>query len=143
MKVVVIGIERTILNGRGPLRNIQKRFWPNTEANATLGCYNVDLISTGRGRKRPMLELRQIRYFLAAAEHGSFRKGGLGLERYRNQRSAVAIRDLEDELGASLFQEAANGGAPASTLAGQQSSCVEHARIFSSDRAAALRMWPP
>lgn len=54
------------------------------------------------------IELRHIRCFLAAAEHGSFRKAGatLGI-----QESSVSrrIRDLEDQLGVSLFQRY-NGG---------------------------------
>ena len=55
-----------------------------------------------------MLEFRQIRYFLAAAEYGSFRKAALALG---IQESAISrrVRDLEDELGASLFQRH-NGG---------------------------------
>lgn len=54
------------------------------------------------------VELRHLRYFLAAAEHGSFRKAALHL---KLQQSAVSrgIRDLEDHLGASLFQRY-NGG---------------------------------
>ena len=64
-----------------------------------------------------MLELRQIRYFLAAAEYGSFRKAAsaLGI-----QESAISrrVRDLEDELGASLFQR--HNGGVCLTLAGQQ-----------------------
>lgn len=63
-----------------------------------------------------MLELRQIRYFLAAAEHGSFLKAASALE---IQESAISrrIRDLEDELGASLFQR--HNGGVCLTLAGQ------------------------
>jgi DNA-binding transcriptional LysR family regulator len=64
-----------------------------------------------------MIEVRHLRYFLAAAEHGSFRKAAsaLGI-----QESAVSrrIRDLEDSLGASLFQRY-NGGVLL-TQAGQQ-----------------------
>ena len=48
------------------------------------------------------IELRHLRYFIAAAEHGSFRKAGtsLGLS-----QSAISrcIADLEDRIGASLF----------------------------------------
>lgn len=48
------------------------------------------------------IELRHLRYFVAAAEHGSFRKAGaaLGLS-----QSAISrcIADLEDQIGASLF----------------------------------------
>ena len=53
-------------------------------------------------------EIRHLRYFVTAAEHGSFRKASqtLGI-----QESAVSrrIRDLEDHLGASLFQRQASG----------------------------------
>lgn len=54
------------------------------------------------------IELRHLRYFLSAAEHGSFRKAGAALS---VQESSISrrIRDLEDELGASLFQRH-NGG---------------------------------
>ena len=64
-----------------------------------------------------MLEFRQIRYFLAAAEYGSFRKAALALG---IQESAISrrVRDLEDELGASLFQR--HNGGVCLTLAGQQ-----------------------
>lgn len=64
-----------------------------------------------------MIELRQIRYFLAAAEHGSFLKAAAALG---IQESAVSrrIRDLEDDLGASLFQRHNGGVVP--ILAGQQ-----------------------
>jgi len=64
-----------------------------------------------------MIELRQIRYFLSAAEHGSFRKAALALG---IQESAVSrrVRDLEDHLGASLFQR--HSGGVLLTLAGQQ-----------------------
>ena len=47
------------------------------------------------------IELRHLRYVVAAAEHGSFRRAAqaLGL-----QQSAIGrrIRDLEDEIGAAL-----------------------------------------
>lgn len=73
--------------------------------------------------RRSMIELRQIRYFLAAAEHSSFRKAAsaLGI-----QESAISrrIRDLEDHLGASLFQR--HNGGVFLTLAGQR--FVRHAR---------------
>lgn len=63
------------------------------------------------------IELRHLRYFVAAAEHGSFRKAGDSME---IQKSAISrsIRDLEDFLGASLFQRY-NGGVRL-TLAGQR-----------------------
>ncbi|KFC62035.1 Transcriptional regulator, LysR family [Devosia sp. LC5] len=63
------------------------------------------------------IELRHLRYFVATAEHGSFRKAGvvLGLD-----HSAVSrrIRDLEDHLGASLFNR--HNGGVCLTLAGEQ-----------------------
>lgn len=70
-----------------------------------------------------MIELRQIRYFLAAVEHGSFRKAALALGIHE---SAVSrrVRDLEDHLGASLFQR--HNGGVFLTQAGQQ--FVRHAR---------------
>lgn len=50
----------------------------------------------------PAIEFRHLRYFIAASEHGSFRKTGeaLGVQESTISR---AIRDLEDRLGASLF----------------------------------------
>jgi DNA-binding transcriptional LysR family regulator len=50
----------------------------------------------------PSIELRHLRYFLAAAEHGSFRKAAAALN---VQESAISrrIRDLEDEIGVALF----------------------------------------
>lgn len=62
-------------------------------------------------------ELRHLRYVVAAAEHGSFRKAAqaLGI-----QESAVSrrIRDLEDEIGAALFIRHHAGVFP--TYAGHQ-----------------------
>lgn len=75
-------------------------------------------------RKQPLLiELRHVRYFVAASEHGSFRKAASALE---IQESAVSrrIRDLEDRLGASLFQR--HNGGVFLTLAGQR--FLRHAR---------------
>lgn len=70
-----------------------------------------------------MIELRQLGYFLAAVEHGSFRKAASSLG---VQESTVSrrIRDLEDQLGASLFIRH-NGGVRL-TIAGQR--YVPHAR---------------
>lgn len=69
-------------------------------------------------RKKPLssIELRELRYFLAAAEQGSFRKAGIALA---VQESSISrrIRDLEDHLGASLFQR--HNGGVLLTLAGQ------------------------
>ncbi len=62
-------------------------------------------------------EIKHLRYFIAAAEHGSFRKAASALD---VQESAVSrrIRDLEDQIGASLFLRRADGVSP--TLAGQR-----------------------
>ena len=63
------------------------------------------------------IEFRHLRYFIAAAEHGSFRKAGssLGLS-----QSAISrcIADLEDRMGASLFHRHAWG--VSQTFAGQR-----------------------
>lgn len=51
---------------------------------------------------------RHLKHFLAAAEHGSFRKAAisLGIEQSTVSRR---VRDLEDRLGASLFQRRSHG----------------------------------
>ncbi|WP_216279313.1 LysR family transcriptional regulator [Rhodobacter sp. 24-YEA-8] len=48
------------------------------------------------------IELRHLRFFVSAAEHGSFRKAGTALDL---SQSAISrgIADLEDQIGASLF----------------------------------------
>jgi DNA-binding transcriptional LysR family regulator len=48
------------------------------------------------------IELRHLRYTVAAADHGSFRRAGMAL---KIQESAISrrIRDLEDEIGVALF----------------------------------------
>lgn len=63
-----------------------------------------------------MVELRQVMYFLAAAEHGSLRKAAIALAVCESSLSR-RIRDLEDELGASLFQR--HPGGVHLTVAGQ------------------------
>jgi DNA-binding transcriptional LysR family regulator len=87
------------------------------------------------------IELRHLRYFLAAAEHGSFRKAGTALG---VQESSVSrrIRDLEDQLGASLFQRH-NGGVRL-TFAGQRfrrraEDTLRHMRDSAQDIAAVGR----
>lgn len=64
-----------------------------------------------------LFEIRHLRYFVAAAEHGSFRKAGLAID---IGESAISrrIRDLEDQLGASLFQR--HSGGVCLTIAGQR-----------------------
>ncbi len=63
------------------------------------------------------IELRHLRYFVAAADHGSFRKAATAID---VKESAVSrrIRDLEDHLGASLFQR--HNGGVSLTLSGQR-----------------------
>lgn len=63
------------------------------------------------------IELRQLRYFVAAAEHGSFRKAGAAIG---VQQSALSrrIRDLEYHLGAALFHR--HSGGVSLTFAGQR-----------------------
>ncbi|MEJ5022936.1 LysR family transcriptional regulator [Ochrobactrum vermis] len=59
--------------------------------------------------KRPCpIELRHLSYFVAAAEHGSFRKAGAAIG---VGASAISrrIRDLEDHVGVSLFHRRTNG----------------------------------
>ncbi len=81
------------------------------------------------------LELRHLRYVIAAAEHHSFRRaaGVLGVN-----QSAISrrIRDLEDELGASLFNR--HSGGVELTFAGR--SFLEHAKrgLVQIDCAASL-----
>lgn len=54
------------------------------------------------------IRLPQLRYFVAAVDYGSFRKAAAALA---IQESSISrrIRDLEDELGASLFVRYAGG----------------------------------
>lgn len=68
-------------------------------------------------RLHSYIELRHLRHFIAAAEHGSFRKAGaaLGLS-----QSAISrcIAELEDQIGASLFHRHTWG--VSQTFAGQR-----------------------
>lgn len=63
------------------------------------------------------MNVRQLRYFVAALEFGSFRKAGAALG---VQESSVSrrIRDLEDNLGSALFHRHSGGVRP--TIAGQR-----------------------
>lgn len=63
------------------------------------------------------IRLRQLRHFLAAADHGSFRKAATALAINESSVSRQ-IRDLEDELGAALFQR--HTGGVRLTVAGQK-----------------------
>ncbi|MCG2842256.1 LysR family transcriptional regulator [Sandaracinobacter sp. RS1-74] len=64
--------------------------------------------SSWLGSTLPFIELRHLRYFVTAAEHGSFRKAGAALG---IQQSALSrrIHDLEDRIGASLFHRHSGG----------------------------------
>lgn len=62
-------------------------------------------------------EIRHLRYLVASAEHGSFRKAAAALH-VRESAISRRIRDLEDEVGASLFLRRPDGVSP--TLAGQR-----------------------
>jgi len=55
-----------------------------------------------------MMEVGQLRYVIAAAENGSFRRAAMTL---RVQQSSVsrAIQQLEDDLGVSLFERQSTG----------------------------------
>ena len=69
------------------------------------------------GNRRTRVELRHIEYFVAAAEHGSFRKAASALG---VQESAVSrrLRGLEDRIGVALFHRRSSG--IQLTLAGQR-----------------------
>lgn len=62
-------------------------------------------------------ELRHLRYFVAAAEQGSFRKAADTLQ-IRESSISRRIRDMEDQIGASLFIR--QSGGVHLTLAGQR-----------------------
>eukprot|EP01031_Cornospumella_fuschlensis_P012406 gene12406-15162_t len=54
------------------------------------------------------IELRHLRYFVAAAKYGSFRKAGVALE-VKESSISRSVRDLEDEIGVDLFQRSPRG----------------------------------
>jgi DNA-binding transcriptional LysR family regulator len=62
-------------------------------------------------RDYSMIELRHLRYFIAGAECGSFRRAA---KRFGVQESAVSrrIRDLEDEFGVAVFIRSHAGISP-------------------------------
>lgn len=62
-------------------------------------------------KPRDSIELRHLRYFVAAAEHGSFRKAGTALGLTQSAISRC-IADLEDQIGASLFHRHTWGVSP-------------------------------
>jgi DNA-binding transcriptional LysR family regulator len=55
-----------------------------------------------------MMELRHLRYVVAAAENGSFRRAAMAMQ-IRESAISRRIRDLEDEIGAALFVRHAGG----------------------------------
>lgn len=61
-----------------------------------------------RGAAKSPIRLRQLRSFLAATDYGSFRKAAAALTINESSVSRQ-IRDLEDELGASLFLRHSGG----------------------------------
>lgn len=61
--------------------------------------------------------LKHLQYIVAAAGHGSFRKAATALG-VRESAISRRIRDLEDQIGASLFLRRPDGVSP--TLAGQR-----------------------
>lgn len=63
------------------------------------------------------IELRHLRYFVGAAEHGSFRKAGVALE-VKESSISRSVRDLEDEIGVSPFIRHSSG--VNLTMAGQR-----------------------
>ncbi|WP_231711445.1 LysR family transcriptional regulator [Xanthobacter dioxanivorans] len=80
------------------------------------------------------IEIRHLRYLVAAAEHGSFRRAAAALG---VQESSVSqrIRDVEDQLGASLFLR--HPGGINLTIAGQHFlHRVRHALNHIRDGAA-------
>lgn len=66
------------------------------------------------------MELRHLRYVLAAAEAGSFRAAARDLD-IRESAISRRIRDLEDEIGAALFVRSHQG--VKLTYAGQRFVC--------------------
>lgn len=86
----------------------------------------------------PFFEIRHLRYFIAAAEHGSFRKAALTLG-IRQSAISRRIRDLEDRIGASLFHR--HSGGVRLTIAGQRflpkaRNTLRHASEGAADVAA-------
>ena len=60
------------------------------------------MVNKARKIYESWIEIRHLRYFVASAEQGSFRKAGKSLE---IQESTISrcVRDLEDHIGTSLF----------------------------------------
>lgn len=72
---------------------------------------------------RGTVQLQQLRYLLAAAESGSFREAAHRL--YVSQSSvSVAVKDLEDETGVSIFERTSRG----ITLTNEGAELLDYAR---------------
>jgi DNA-binding transcriptional LysR family regulator len=66
---------------------------------------------------RLVLELKQLRYAVAAADHGSFRRAAEALH-LRQSTLSRRIRQIEEELGVALFERSRAGVRP--TIAGAE-----------------------
>lgn len=82
-------------------------------------------------------DLKQLRWAIAAYDHGSFRKAAIALG---VQESTISrrIRDLEDKMGASLFIRRPSGVLP--TLAGER--FIGHVREVVSACHSAMMVTP-
>lgn len=80
---------------------------------------HVDRSAAGAEKQNIAEELRlcHLRYFVAAANHGSFRRASAALDIQESMISR-AVRYLEDRLGASLSHR--HNGGVALTVAGGQ-----------------------
>lgn len=79
---------------------------PRTGQTSIANTSLADIVTRNVGESA--VRLHQLRYFVAAVDYGSFRKAAAALT---IQESSISrrIRDLEDELGASLFIRHAGG----------------------------------
>ncbi|WP_346913328.1 LysR family transcriptional regulator [uncultured Roseibium sp.] len=68
----------------------------------------MEHLERSKKQNRAAVEVRHLRYCIAASDHGSFRKAAAALGVQMSTISR-AIRDLEDRLGASLFQRHVGG----------------------------------
>lgn len=81
------------------------------------------------------MELRHLRYIVAAAEAGSFGRAARGL-RVAPQALAAQVADVERELGAMLFERTRQGVRPTAAGAG---FVADARRILAAAEAAAAR----